>query len=153
MNHNEGHVKPNAPREILQGSPLSIGHKSDTALYEWQTENYELSAKERWLTEAIPIKRHHSCFLVKEVSIVYEKKSRQTSTLLPTELKEGPSRPLRFKERSSPLTHVDKVSKATRESSQMQMISSFNHWPSSKMARLQTWTTAAIFFYRKIWWL
>ena len=44
MQNNEDTIKQNINGEIHLGSPMSIGHNSDSKLYNWKIENYESQA-------------------------------------------------------------------------------------------------------------
>jgi hypothetical protein len=90
MNEQKDNVEPNVEGEILVGTPLSMGQNSDTKLYNWKIENYEAQAKECWLIEVIPIKQSRTCFSVQAIPIIFEKKIKQTPTLIPTNTKTRP---------------------------------------------------------------
>jgi hypothetical protein len=113
------YVEPTAQGEILRESPMSVGHNSDSALYNWQIENYEAHAKGCWLIKIIP-KHPRTCYSIEAVPIVYEKKIRQTPTLISTDNRI--SKPLRYNERHTPSTHVEAVSKSIGEQGRTQSL-------------------------------
>jgi hypothetical protein len=53
-NEQKYYIEPTAEGEILRESPMSVGHNSDSALYNWKIENYEAHAKDCWSIEIIP---------------------------------------------------------------------------------------------------
>jgi hypothetical protein len=110
----------NAQGEILRESPMSVGHNSDSALYNWKLENYEAHAKYCWSIEVIPKKHPRTCFSIQAIPIVYEKKHRQNPTLIPTDNRT--SKPLRYNEQNAPSTHVEEVSKSIDDQGRTQSL-------------------------------
>ena len=47
-------IEPNDQGELDIGSSTSVGHNSNSDLYDWELEKYESYAKDCWSIEAIP---------------------------------------------------------------------------------------------------
>jgi hypothetical protein len=119
-NEQKYYIEPTAEGEILRESPMSVGHNSDSALYNWKIENYEAHAKYCWSIEVIPKKHIKTCYSIQVVPKVYEKISRQTPTLIPTDIQIR--KPLRYSERHTPSTHVEEVEKSIGEQGRTQSL-------------------------------
>jgi hypothetical protein len=58
------YIEPNSQGKISTKSPLSLRHNFESALYNWQIENYEAHSKYYWTIEAIPIKHSKTCYSI-----------------------------------------------------------------------------------------
>ena len=86
-----------------------MGYNSDVELYDWEVENYETQARGFWTIQAIQKKLVHQCFSVSIIPKIFEKKSREYPPLTPKNIsiRQIP----RYKERESPVRHIEQVSK------------------------------------------
>ena len=97
-----------------------MGYNSDVELYDWEVENYETQARGCWTIQAIRKKLFHQCFLVSIIPKIFEKKTREYPTLTPTNIsiRQIP----RYKERESPVLHIEHVSKNLGEHGRLQSL-------------------------------
>jgi hypothetical protein len=95
-NEQRDYVEPTTEGEILRESPMSFGHNSDSTLYNSKIENYKAHAKDCWSSEIIPKKHLRTCYSIEVIPKVYEKKTQQTPTLIPTD--NQIRKPLRYNE-------------------------------------------------------
>ena len=89
------------------------------------------------------------CFLVSIIQKIFEKKTREYPTLKPANvsIKQIP----RYKERESPVMHIEQVSRNIGEHGRLQslvetFIGQAARWWDTHQSRLQTWITASTFF-------
>jgi hypothetical protein len=80
---------------------------------------------------------------------IYEKITRQTPTLIPTD--NQIRKPLRYSERHTPSTHVEEVEKSIGEQGRTQsLVETFTgqaaRWWETHSPQLQTWTTVSTYF-------
>ena len=118
----EDTIEPNLNGEIHFGSPLSVGYNSDSELYNWEIENYESIARDSYSIMAIPKKSIRNFCSISTMPRIFEKKVREYPTLVPTATESNPLRPLRYKERESPIVHVNEVSKDIGEQGRLQSL-------------------------------
>jgi hypothetical protein len=81
-NEQKYYTEPTAEGEILRESPMSVGHNSYSALYNWKIENYKAHVKYCWSIEIIQTKHLKTYYSIQVVPKVYEKITRQTPTLI-----------------------------------------------------------------------
>ena len=78
-------------------------------LYDWEIKNYETQARGCWTNQKVQKKPTQQCFIVTIVPKIFEKKIREYPTLKPTNV--NTTQIPRYKERESPVMHVEQVSK------------------------------------------
>ena len=89
------------------------------------------------------------CFIVSIIPKIFEKKVRERPTLQPTNL--NTTQLPRYKERESPIMHIEKVSKNVGEDGRLQIlvetfIGQATRWWDTHQTKLQTWTTTSNYF-------
>ena len=97
-----------------------MGYNSDVELYNWKVKNYETQARGCWTIQAIQNKLVHQCFSVSIIPKIFKKKTKEYPTLTPTNIsiKKIP----RYKERESPVMHIEQVSKNIGEHGRLQSL-------------------------------
>ena len=111
IQNNEDTIEINKNEEIYLVSLMSIRHNSDSELYNWKIENYEILAWECWSIKVIRCNKVRSFFLVSLVPKIFEKRVREYLTLVSTINNSSGLPLLRYKERDSPTMHVNEVTK------------------------------------------
>ena len=89
------------------------------------------------------------CFIVSIVPKIFEKKIREYPTLKPIDV--NTTQIQRYKERESPVMHIEQVSKNISEHGRLQrLVETFtgqvDRWWDTHQSRLQTWTIASTCF-------
>ena len=83
-------------------------------------ENYELQARECWTIQDILKKQTRQCFSVSIIPKIFKRKVREHPSLTPTKIENSLS--LRYKERESPVLHIEQVSKNIGEHDRLQSL-------------------------------
>ena len=112
-------------------------------------ENYETQARGCWIIQKVQKKPTWQCFIVSIIPKNFEKKVRECPSLQPTNL--NTTQLPRYKERESPVLHIEQVSKNIGEHGRLQsLVETFTgqaaRWWDTHQTKLQTWTTASTFF-------
>ena len=77
--------------------------------YMVEIENYETQARGCWTIQVISKKPTRQCFSMSITPNIFERKIREYPYLAP--IKTENKQPLQYKERESPILHVEQVSK------------------------------------------
>ena len=109
IHNNTDYTEPNIHGELYLGNQDTIGYKLDAELYDWEMENYETQVKGCWTIQKVQKKPTQQCFIVSIIPKFFEKKLRERPILQPMNL--NTSQLPRYKERESPVMHVEQVSK------------------------------------------
>ena len=109
IQNNADYTEPNIYGELHLGNQDSVGYNSDAELYDWEIENYETQARGCWTIQKVQKNPTQQCFIVSIVPKIFEKKIREYPTLQPTNV--NTTQIPRYKERESPVMHVEQVSK------------------------------------------
>ena len=112
-------------------------------------ENYETQAQGCWTIHAISKKPTRQCFSMSIISKIFERKIREYLSLAPIKTKNKLT--LQYKERESPILHVEQVSKNLGEHDRLQiLVDTFTgqvvRWWDTHQSRLKTWTTSSTDF-------
>ena len=83
-------------------------------------ENYETQARGCWTIQKVQKKHTRQCFIVSITPKIFENKIRERPTLQPTNL--NTTQLPMYKERESPVMHVEQVSRNIREHGQLQIL-------------------------------
>ena len=120
IQNNEDYTEPNVYGEIHLGNQYSVGYNSEAKLYDWEVENYKTQARDCWTIQTVQKKLVQQCFLVSIIAKIFEKKSKEYPTLKTTNIsiKKIP----RYKERESPVMHIEQVSKKIGEHGRLQSL-------------------------------
>ena len=149
MQNNEDYTKPNVYGELHLGNQDLVGYNSYVELYDWEVENYETQAKGYWTIQTIQKKPVQQCFLVSIIPKIFEKKSREYPTLKPTNV--SIRQILTYKERESPIMHIEQVSKNIGKHGRLQslvetFIGQIARWWDTHQSRLKIWKTTLTYF-------
>ena len=149
IQNNEYYTKHNSYGELHLGNQDLVGYNSDAELYDWEIENYETKERGCWTIQAIQTKPTRQCFSISTIPKIVEKKIREYPSLSPTKIDNKQS--LRYKERESPVLHVEQVSKNLGEHGRLQsLVKTFTgqaaRWWYTHHSILQRWTTTSTLF-------
>ena len=91
------------------------------------------------------------CFSFSLVYKIFEKKVRDSSTLVPTKTNLSNLPSLHYKQIDSPIMHVNEISKNVGEQGHLQslvetFIGQATYWCGTHQPQLQTWTTTSTYF-------
>ena len=117
-------------------------------------ENYKTQARECLSIEVIPRKRVQKCLTISIIPKTIKKRISEYSTIITTK-KESTNIPLlRYRERESPIVHIEEVSKNVGEQGQLQslvetFIGQTTNWWDTHQSRLHTWTTTSTNFIKR----
>ena len=85
-----------------------------------RVKNYETQERGCWTIQIVQKKPTQQCFIVSIIPNFFEKKQRECHTLQPTNLNN--TQLPRYKERDSPVMHVEQVSKNIGEHGRLQSL-------------------------------
>ena len=89
-------------------------------MYDWKIENYETQARGFWTIHSIQKKPTQQCFSVLIIPKIFEKKIREYPSLAPINIDNKQN--IWYKERESPVVHVEQVSNNLGEHSRLQSL-------------------------------
>ena len=149
MQNNEYYTKPNIYGKLHLGNQDSVGYKSDAELYDWEMENHKTKERGCWTIQAIPKKMARQCFSMSIIPKIFERKIREYPSLAPIKIENIQA--LRYKERESPVLHIEQVSKNIGEHSLIQSLfktftSQAAQWWDTHQSRIQMWMAASTYF-------
>ena len=89
-------------------------------MYDWEIENYETQARGCWTIQAIQKKPTRQCVSISTIPKIFEKRIREYPSLEPIKIDNKQS--IWYKERESPVIHVEQVSKNIGEHGRLQSL-------------------------------
>ena len=89
-------------------------------MYDWEVKNYKTQARGCWTIQKVQKNSTQQCFIVSIVPKIFEKKIREYPTLKPTNV--NTTQVPRYKERESPVMHIEQVSKNIGEHGLLQSL-------------------------------